>query len=237
MTVLLTRPEADNAEISAVLEAEGIATIAWPLMRIETVAEHVVLPMGCRGIVATSGNGVRSFAALSPERDLPVLAVGDRTASLARDLGFADAESAAGTVEDLARLAAERGLSPLYHPTGAVRRGDLAALLAPHGIDVTVQTLYRMRASGAPSPAVDDALREGKVTVATLWSPENANLFQAFVKDSPAWRLGCTAAIAISPAAAEPLDRSRFAAVRPAARPDRTAMIEAVVAAHAAMRR
>ena len=87
---------------------------------------RVLAPLldGAAGLLFTSANGVRAFAAASPRRDLPALAVGDATAAAARAAGFADVASAGGNVADLALLVRRR-LEPeagaLVHSRGAAR--------------------------------------------------------------------------------------------------------------------
>ena len=55
-------------------------------------------------LVFTSANGVAAFAALTPDRALPVFTVGDATAEAARAAGFAAVRSAGGDIGMLAAL-------------------------------------------------------------------------------------------------------------------------------------
>lgn len=237
MTVLLTRPAGDNAAIAEALAARGIDSLEWPLTRIETTGAVIELPPGCRGLLATSGNGLRAFAANRPERDLVVLAVGDRTAVLAHELGFTSTESASGDARDLVRLATARGLTPLIHPRGEHQRLDLAKALAPHGIEVVAPVVYRAVPSGEMAENVRQALGTGQITAVTLWSPRNANIFKYLCDSDPRLQRHSIAIVAISDAAAEPLRRQGFGQIVVADEPNRHAMVAAAVAAHCAMRR
>ncbi|HEX8470422.1 MAG TPA: uroporphyrinogen-III synthase, partial [Brevundimonas sp.] len=79
----------------------------------------------------TSVNGLR-FADLTPRRDWPVFAVGERTAEAARARGFTDVISADGDARTLAEtIAAVWGDRPglLLAPTAERPAADLAALL------------------------------------------------------------------------------------------------------------
>lgn len=237
MTVLLTRPEAESRAVAEELAAHGIATLVWPLTRIEMADGPVALPDGTDGLLFTSANGVRAFAASNPERDLPALCVGDRTADIARELGFARAESADGDAGALARLAARSGLGRLFHPRGRDSAADMAALLAPHGIDVSDAVSYVARPTGPPPPRIAAALATGEIGVLTLWSARNARIFSALWGTTPVVDLGSVTAVAISDRAAAVLEGVGFRAILTADRPDRAAMIGRIRQADAALRR
>lgn len=236
MTVLLTRPEADSREIAAVLNAEGIPTLAWPLTRIEDCGQPIEIPPDTDGLVITSANGLRALARASDRRDLPVLAVGRQSAALARALGFTDVRSAEGDSVALAALAARSGLRALFHPCGAHTAGDLPQRLSANGVALTRQAVYRAVATGAPPPpAVADLLGRGEAAVLTAWSPRNARLL-AKAAAPVIGDIGALTAVAISAPAAAALKPLCLPAVRIAPSPDRAGMIVAIRTAHAALR-
>lgn len=237
MTVLLTRPEAESREIAGMLAAEGIRSLVWPLTRIETVPGPLALPRGSDGLLLTSANGARAFAALCPERRLPVLAVGRRTAEIARECGFETVESADGDAAALARLAARSGLGRLFHPRGAETASDLGRALAPHGVRVAQRVVYRAVPTGPPPPAVADALAAGEISTLTFWSPRNARLFRDLWRTEARPPPARSVAVAISAAAARPLEELGLAELRIARRPDREAMLAEVRRAERPLRR
>lgn len=237
MSVLLTRPAAENAEIAAALARRGIETLAWPLTRIVASSAPIELPPDCAGLLITSANGLRAFAGLCPERALPVLAVGRRTAELARALGFAEAESADGDATALVQLARTRGLSPLFHPRGADQRVDLAEALGAHGIVLYAAVVYSAEQAADAPAAVLEAMRRGSVDIISLWSRRNACLFSNFLARHPEIALAPLYAVTISDAAAGPLRSLGFGRIIVATRPERDAMIEAIAATDGALRR
>jgi uroporphyrinogen-III synthase len=223
MQALITRPEEDAQTLAAPLIARGIVPLFEPLLSIRRLGRAAPDLAGVQALAFTSANGVRAFAAASPERLLPVLAVGDRTAAAARDLGFAAVESAGGDVAALAELVIAR-LAPsagaVLHAAGSVVAGDLAGRLASAGFAVRRAVLYEARPARALSPAAQAALREGRVDLALFFSPRTA---ASFVRLAAAASLGARCpgidAVCLSPAVAAALKgvawRHRIVAAAP----------------------
>jgi uroporphyrinogen-III synthase len=238
--VLVTRPRDDADTLAAALAARGVAALIEPLLDIAFHDAALDLA-GAQAVLCTSRNGVRALARVSVERSLPLLAVGEATAALARASGFAAVESAGGAVDDLARLAAAR-LHPergrLVHVSGAAAAGDLAGALRDRGFTVERRILYEARPAAALSPATMQALRDGDVDVALFFSPRTAGTFAALA--TAAQVAGCCAgiaALAISPATAAALGGLPWRIRRSAARPDRPsllAMLDSVIDANSA---
>src|SRR5579885_1709266 len=132
MRVLITRPREEAEALAAELVARGFECLVEPLLDIRPAATAAMPLDGVQALLFTSANGVRAYAAREGRRDLPVFAVGDRTAEVARGLGFAKIESAQGALPELAELVRTR-LDPakgaLLHAAGATVKGDLKALL------------------------------------------------------------------------------------------------------------
>src|SRR5437667_3107935 len=105
---LLTRPRQDSETLASALAARGIEAVGEPLIEIHFRTTAMPDLAGVQAILCTSSNGVRALARVIGGRGLPLLAVGDATASRARAEGFTAVESAGGDVADLVRLAAAR---------------------------------------------------------------------------------------------------------------------------------
>ena len=98
LRLLVTRPVEDAGPLVAVLNGLGMAATAEPLLDIVFHPGAALDLAGVQAILMTSANGVRAFAARTPERTLPVLAVGDASAGAARALGFTSVAGAAGEI-------------------------------------------------------------------------------------------------------------------------------------------
>lgn len=232
MRILVTRPREDSQHLAQQLEAKGHQVLIEPLFTIEPEPDASLDLEGAQALVMTSANGVRAFAARSERRDLRVFAVGDATAEAARACGFADVESAAGDVEDLARLVRERARpedGALLHAAGSAVAGDLAGALQGAGFEVRRAVLYRAEPALALSSAALTALREGGIDVAMFFSPRTARTFVSLAKAAGVERAcGRVTMLGLSPAVVEAASEVAWAARDSAMAPTEAALIEAV---------
>lgn len=230
MTVLLTRPADRNAEIAERLAAQGIPSVFWPLMRIVPLADTCEVPRDTQALLVTSGNAIRVFAEISVRRDLPVLAVGHRTAEIARSLGFEAVQSADGDAGALASLARGSGYRKLLHLRGREVDQSIGSLLGKdHHVDEAI--LYGTEPTGLPDTEVQAALSTGEIKVLTIWSRRNAELLKDHLAANPVWVLSECALVAISAQAIEPLKEINFAVHLPANAPNAEEMVAMIVAA------
>jgi uroporphyrinogen-III synthase len=232
MRALVTRPRDPAQGLAAQLAQRGIGAIIAPLFEIH-FRDAVSLDLAdAQAVLCTSANGVRALVRISPERRLPLFAVGEATAAQARAEGFSAVVAADGNVDDLARLAAAR-LRPqdgrLVHAAGSEVAGDLAAALRRRGFDIARETLYEARPAGALDPAALHALRAGSVDFALFFSPRTAAIFARLAAAAAvAECCGTIAALSISAAADASLGRLPWRERRVAARPTEAALLEAL---------
>lgn len=228
MRLLVTRPPEDAARFVAALRAGGHTAVVAPLLEIAVRATAPDLA-GVQALLFTSANGVRAFAANSARRDLPVFAVGDRTAELARETGFRDVRSAAGDVAALAALAAaqaEPAAGALLHVAGSKRAGDLAGALEDAGFAVRRAVLYDARPVAALPEAARRALAQGALDGVGFFSPRTAESFVRLVRAAGLSHAteGLTA-VCLSPAVAEAARDLTWRDVRVARTPTQEALL------------
>jgi uroporphyrinogen-III synthase len=186
MHVLITRPEADSAELKNKLEAMGHTVSCCPLLTIAYDAPPLNLH-GVQALIATSRNGLQGLArspAFESARSLPTFAVGPGTAALARDLGFSSVIEGPGRAEDLVPLIAsslEPEGGPLLHVSGDKIAFDVAGALAAQRFDVRREIVYRSVAAGGLDAKVGAAIKSGTVDAVILMSPRTANVFMDLV--------------------------------------------------------
>lgn len=230
MRLLLTRPAGDSARTARVLEEKGAECLIWPLTRIVPVSGPVDVPPPTEAILFTSTNAVRAFAAASGRRDLPVLAVGDRTAASAREAGFSKVTNAQGDARDLARLAKASRWRRFLHPRGREAGSGLADTLSAAGLTVEAPVVYAAEPAGGPPPGVTRAFADGAMDLVTIWSPRNAAILCEWLS-AAAPPLGGTDLLGISEAAVAPLRGAGFRRVAVAARPNAAGMLGWIFAA------
>ena len=230
---LVTRPAEDAAETAARLEAMGIEPVIAPATRIETPARPALDLDGAQAVLATSRNGVRALARATTARDIPLLAVGDATASLAAEAGFRPVASAGGDAGDLARLAAamlDPAAGRLVHAAGEAAGDGLCRALAGRGFAAETEVLYR----AVPAPLEDRVralLAAGGIALALFFSAGAARAFAATMRRER--RQDCCpriAAICLSARIAAAADLP-WRALLHAARPDLDSLLAAVAAA------
>lgn len=224
MRVLVTRPS-DAAEGTARrLRLHGHEPILAPLLEIHFSNPAGVDLEGVYAILATSSNGIRAFARSSRRRDLPVLAVGAHTATIARQLGFAAVQSADADAQALAR-AVTMTINPdsgvLLHAAGAETSGVLAHDLTACGFTVRSVALYRTIAASELPVAAQQALRSKSLGAALFYSPRTGRVFAELVTRA-GLEAYCRSVVAcsISAATAATLQSLPFHAIRAAEHPD-----------------
>ena len=235
MRVLITRPEREATALATALIERGHAPVIAPLFRLEILRpppDFANALAACQTVLLTSANGARALAEASEQRGKPILAVGDTTASTAEGLGFAAVVSAAGDGTALAGMV-RRGLDPkkgsLVHVSGVEVALDLAETLAPDGFKVHRFALYDAREESALPESARAALEARALDAATFFSSRAASVFAKLVGDAGlADSLRDITAIAISPAALDPLAALPFKATVAAARPTRQAVLDEI---------
>ncbi len=229
MRMLVTRPQPEAAETAARLGAIDIETTILPLLVYRTLTTILPDATGFAAVALTSANALRALAdreALEAFRSLKAYAVGDRTAEVAREHGFAEVESAGGSLSDLVGLLAHAGIGPIFYPAAHDQSGDLAKSLAPYGVMVVTARIYAMDELPDVPPQVVGELEDGSIGAALFYSRRTAAAFASRVAPrlsrATRMRLG---ALCLSETVAGPLIDARFARISLADYPSEEAMM------------
>ncbi len=227
MRVVVTRPEPDGKRTATVLRAQGHEVLVAPLMTVQSMAADLSGHWGA--IVITSANApgaIAENAAKGTLINLPLFAVGRRSAAAAQDAGFTNVTSAGGDVRDLVRtLSAQRpdAKAPLLYLAGEDRAADLVGALSAQGIAAEMRVVYRAVTAPFPS-ALIEALKAGDVDGVLHFSRRSAENYAAGARR--AGIAGPALAVrhfCLSAQAAEPLVGAGEVTI--AARPDEAALI------------
>ena len=229
MHVLVTRPILDAGPLVALLGERGIDATAEPLMSIEINENAKIKLSGVQGLLATSANGIRAFAALEPSRSLIVYAVGDATERAAAEAGFGSIESAAGDVEALAELVGARAnpaAGALLHVAGTKLSGNLGKTLKEKGFTYRRSVLYEAIVADGFTPSTADALRDGRFDGVLFFSPRTVETFVTLVRKSRLVRAcGGLDVFCLSPAVAERAGAISWRGVHIAKQPDQESLL------------
>ena len=239
MAVLVTRPHPDDDATASALRARGFEVLQAPMLRFEPVPFQDDADARYGAVIVTSANALRAIA---PHLDasrllkLPLFAVGEHTASAARDAGFVEvisASSDASALRDLvlAGVKARRlkKASPLLYLAGADLARDLAGELGEKGFTVVTHTTYRMMPAASLPREVCDALVANRIDAVLHYSRRSARAFldaarSAGVEISTLALPQCC----ISAAVASILRDAGATHVSAASQPDENALFEAL---------
>ena len=239
MAVLVTRPHPDDDATASALRARGFEVLQAPMLRFEPVPFQDDADARYGAVIVTSANALRAIA---PHLDasrllkLPLFAVGEHTASAARDAGFVEvisASSDATALRDLvlAGVKARRlkKASPLLYLAGADLARDLAGELGEKGFTVVTHTTYRMMPAASLPREVCDALVANRIDAVLHYSRRSARAFldaarSAGVEISTLALPQCC----ISAAVASILRDAGATHVSAASQPDENALFEAL---------
>lgn len=154
MSILVTRPHPDNEATAYNLRARGHRVLLAPVLKFEPVAFHDESEAPYSAVIVTSANAIRAVAPQLRDLgllELPLFAVGEHTAAVARDTGFTDVIAAGGDAASLrnkvmqsARDKLLKTKSTLLYLAGADLSRDLGGELGAEGFSVVTQTTYRM---------------------------------------------------------------------------------------------
>lgn len=187
MAILVTRPAPDNAKTAAALRARGHEVLLSPMLRFEPVAFEDDGEIDFDAVILSSANAVRAIED-HPVRArlmlLPVFAVGEHTAKIARDAGFTNITIADGDAISLRERIVEsaaagklRRKAALCYLAGADLTRDLGGELGARGFTVVTRTAYRMVPIAGLSDVVSDAFRAGTIDAVMHFSRRSARAY------------------------------------------------------------
>lgn len=224
-SILVTRPQPAADELAEKLRKEGFSVHAAPLTEYIPLSTDISAVSSCQGIIFTSAEGARVFSRLSPVRDLPVFAVGEATARIARSAGFDQVFAADGDSREMAKLIRRKKsklrLQKLFHASGEDTAQDLAEFLNPDGIEIERAILYKAKFLDKIPAATAAALRRGEISTITLFSARaGEKLVSILSADDMRGVSPNLTAVCISKRVAASLQSLRWKSVHIAQKPD-----------------
>jgi uroporphyrinogen-III synthase len=192
MAILVTRPSPDDETTAAALRARGFAVLLAPMLRFEPVGFDDDADAQYGAVIVTSANALRGIEPqlkASQLLKLPLFAVGEHTATAARNIGFENVIPAGGGAASLRDLViasvkakALKKTSPLLSLAGADLARDLAGELGERGFTVVTQTTYRMIPLSSLPREVCDAFAANRIEAVLHYSRRSARAFLESVR-------------------------------------------------------
>ncbi|TYR35653.1 uroporphyrinogen-III synthase [Mesorhizobium microcysteis] len=134
LNLLLTRPKAQAAAMSEVLERIGHRVHLAPLLHVNPLPFDGRVLRTASAIILTSANAVPALEGL--DAAFRVFAVGPDTASAARAAGLSNVAAASGTAESLLKMVTHHWrpeYGPLAYPSGRNVSMDVAGAFVAQG--------------------------------------------------------------------------------------------------------
>lgn len=212
--VLIVRAEPAASRTAARVAAIGFEPVVMPVseMRVDQSGLAAVEAGKWSAVALTSANAVRALASrpglVARLSALPCHAVGERTAALAREAGFAEVTAGSGDGGALASLIADRfrggGSQPLVYCAGLPRSGTFENGLKAAGVPFEALVCYRTEALDVPPDVLRRVISPDGFAAILLYSREQARMFFRLVETGGVTgELAARSILCLSKAAAE----------------------------------
>ena len=225
--VLVTRPEPGASATARQLRSLGFAPRVAPLLTIAPLSAALPPPEALHAIVVASQHAVPPLP--HSHRCLPVFAVGQATAAIARQSGFVQVRSADGDAGALAVLVARSiapGDRPLLLAAGLGQGHHLHRLLTERGFAVERREVYAAQPVDALPKAARAMIcgcRRGRVL---LFSRETALCLSRLIQETELLAgLSTLDLAAISRPVAEAVGHLPWRSIRVAMKPTENAVL------------
>ena len=177
-SVLLIRPMMEALPLAKILKSKGVKPLLHPLF------EPRFLPLPPlktpQALIITSKNALRAIEGYEDLKTVPLYVVGDQTAQLAQDTGFARVTKASGTSKELTKLIlnhAQREKGILWHLSGEVVKGNIVKELRAKGFKAERHIVYHIQdAENIPASLLSD-LQNQKISHVMFFSPRTTTIF------------------------------------------------------------
>ncbi|MEL6641043.1 MAG: uroporphyrinogen-III synthase [Pseudomonadota bacterium] len=226
-TIIITRPRAQAKAFADALEQAyggSLPLLIAPLMEIEHVASNE--PIGTPDhLIFTSANAVGPSLALGVPMSATAWCVGDQTAALAQQAGFAIKNARGDSQSLITKILSDPPAGRFLHLHGAHVTGQIAQALSNKGVTCDTRVVYDQVARPA-TPALIDQLAGTAPLIIPIFSPRSARL----LAESAPIRAPMTV-VAISDSVASAFADIPGVDVKLSNFPDKTAMIAATLRA------
>ena len=169
------------------LSVLGLDVIIDPLMAVNSISLIDCVLEKYQALVFTSVNGLRSFYEQFGVIDKPLFVVGNKTANIAKTLGFTDIQSADGDVKKLAELL-KSTLSnrdgPFLYLSAKHVSYDLVELLMDSALHVDRYIIYDIISAKTLNQGSISALENQTIDYIPFYSKRSALIFIEMIENN-----------------------------------------------------
>jgi len=226
MKFLITRPLEQSKRFSSQLVevfGENIKVCISPVIEINTLKQSINTK-SFQGLLFTSENGVRAFAKLSIERNLPAFCVGNQTALVARSCGFLSVSAQGDTNRLILLLKDQASELRLLYLRGKYVSADIEQELRKDNIKVVSKIVYDQTPMKLTHQAVQFLSGSDGVIVPLFSDRSNVILSKQFFQEMNSIRI----AICLSPAIARNVNPLHYSKVYVSPNPNSVSLIEEI---------
>jgi len=190
--VLLIRPLEDALPIATFLKSKGIGFSHYPLFK----PRFFPLPplKTPQALIITSKNSIRALEGYEDLKKIPLYAVGEKTAELAKQKGFVNIFNAAGTSQDLIKLIVKMGQRDkgiLWHLSGEEVKGNIIEALTIAGFEARRQIVYLIEDVTDLPPSLQAKLINNSISHIIFCSPRTTTAFITLLKKNKLEKRAC----------------------------------------------
>jgi len=235
MRLIITRPSEDAERQAAQIRALGHEALIFPLLEITYPPLTPLRLDGVQALIATSRNALRGLShnkSFEAAKTSPIFCVANKTAELARQMGFQHVISGSGTAKDMVPLithAMRPDAGALLYLTGRHLAFDLETPLVKAGFAVPRVIVYEA------DQIDDDSAKELARTIRAgvdgvlLMSPRSAAIFVSLVKSFKLMReVRAITCYCYSEAIAEPLGEIEGLTIAVSSHPTEDEMLDLI---------
>ena len=177
-SVLVTQPQPFADEFAEKLRGEGFYVYLAPMTEYIELTANPEDIASYQALIFTNAQAVRIFSEQSSVRNIPVLAMGEKTAEIAKKVGFTTVYSSKGDNRDIENLiesvASALALKKILYLCDEEMIKNISLDVAGLGVEVVKMPVYKTHFPESLSEEVIQALQRGAVDSVTIFSVQIA---------------------------------------------------------------
>ena len=189
---LIIRPLRDALPLAKSLKSKGVEPYLCPLYHPRFLS---VPPLkNPQALILTSKNALRALEGREDMKKIPLYAVGDETAQLARDMGFSKVISASGTSQELIQSVLQMAhpkAGILWHLSGEIVKGNIVETLNGQGFEAKQHIVYHIEPVKEIPASLLFHLQNQRLTHVLFFSSHTTLLFVNHLKMNGLEKLVC----------------------------------------------